>query len=344
MITDGALTTLLACRPPGQGPLLPNLRVLSWLIEEDNNILPQVIPFLSPSLRELYLSSGSYLGEGTPILRTLQMLASRSDVRLSHLLISANLREDPRCPDALGRVLDTQRHVTILDVFKLSVAEPLLMHLQGFQNLRDLVLEVTFPVTSELKMFINGLGSGCPPGVELLDITVENLRRPLAFGAFRPLLRVRGLHTLRLQYYHEKLTIHERDIVDMGTAWRQMQYLAIQSMPTNPVSALAVYARSFSSALLSLTLNITIIFSPSSNEGAPTFPSLKAMDLSGDAEAEVLPELADFLVRLCPDITAIKYGPRHQRPDNPWSQLIELARAKLCSERVALAHLEEPSR
>lgn len=354
MIDDAALTTLLSSLPSEHGTILPNLRHLVWTTSCSNDMIPQVLNFVTPSLQSLEITDGSGNSD-CPDLEcvgtTLAALADRADFGLSRLVVGWEDQE-VSFPVALARLLVAQPQLTDLEIIRMesALAKPVLEVIPGLKLLRRLAVEIWLDDESKLEGFLVELADACQASVEVLEIQIpDETGDSTPFRSFYPLLRIKALTELQISL-DGALVIEERDIAAMGATWVHMRSLTIHSVSEiNPISTLPFYALHFSPVLESLNLNFTLKDRPSFDENTPAFKSLKTLEIAGELSPSMIVDVGSFLAWVCPSIAEIKhsYPQREYYTDSgrvsedEWKQVMEIAKAGRRLQEVTIRRLEK---
>lgn len=314
------LTHLLSCLPSGHGPLLPNIKELSWLARwDDGEFLLQVLPFISRSVNSLRIGTEGEPPAATPSCQMLCGLAGRPDLRLSRLDIAFDMSDDPELPPAAAALLEAQSYLRELKIEGVQVGPqgPIALALPSLRCLRKLDADLTCATSSELEDFLARLSAGCPFMEDFdVGILVSGMPRMLPFQTISPLLKAKNLRKLQIQVAHG-ISIADADIVKMGGAWAQMRDLHV--VCSIPISSLSTYARSFSYTLRSLVAKLTFPQPPTFDSSTPTFPSLRMLTIAGDPPQTFLPQIAAYLCWVTPPATEI-----HIQGRQDWGRVTEM--------------------
>lgn len=352
MIDDVALALLVSSLPPEHGPILPNLLHLEWTSSSDDDIIPQVLTFISPSLQSLEVTAGGSPGDGDigDVSRTLAEIANRTDIHLSRLVVGWEEADPVQFTAALIKLLGVQALITEFEIVRLESggASPILAHLSQLPLLRRLAVEVWLDTELMLEDFLDQLTDACPKLVEALEIRIPHgMATSTPFRSLSPLLRAKGLKELRIGIEGE-IVVEEHDIAAMGAAWPHMRSLAIHSSPeSNPISTLPLYALHFSSVLESLDLNFTTKDRPLYNENTPTFDSLRTLLIGGELGRSMAADVASFLTWVCPKAEIKHSSPWMESNDawgtseEEWKDAMVIVKAGRRLQEVTIRRLEK---
>lgn len=330
-IQPESLTQLLSCLPFNHGPLLPNVRELTWTSYRGDEFYTQALSFLSPPLHTLRICSEDDESAPTPRLHMIQGLAGRPDLNLSRLDLHIDLEDHSSLSSATASLLKAQEQLQNVALRQFHLSGPIARALPNLPGLRELSASVVFTDSHQLGVFFSNLAAGCR-ALEGLRLRIhppsDSDPLELSFRPIAPLLQMYALSALHLTgpHYPENactISLQETNIVAMGEAWPYMKHLELSS-PT-PISLLPIYAKCFQ-ALESL--RITLILHPASNfnMSTPKFRSLRKLSIEGNLSRTGGPAIAAFLSWLCPAKTKFDHLGNGTRHSAQWAALIEMVR------------------
>lgn len=337
-ITNPTLTTFLASVPASHGPLLPNIDELEWSSFETQDFMGFVIPFVSTSLRLLYMANRSTEQTGLPIRRTIGLLATMPNISLSDFTLDDTAEDDPSLPEAVALLLNSQTSLTSLTLYCRGVTaqSPVTISISHLHQLRHLHTSLQFSTLADLERALSSIVIGCPL-IERIVLTVKTtpeIEQPLHFQAFKTLLGVGHLRYLSLDY-GGKILVEDQDIARMGQSWPQIEVLSLHS--AIPISSLAIFAQYFSPTLHTLQLPLTCPNPPLFSDQTPRFHSLQNLTPFGDIPQEMEVAVGAFLSWVCPAGVKIRHASSWMSTaDSGWNRIVQIMEAG--------HHLQEASR
>lgn len=290
----------------------------------DSASFDHLSPFLSPSLRNLSLSSTGGDDEDEALARTLCRLAedtAASGIRLTHLSLVWSGFHTATLEPAVVSYLQAQPGLVSLSLSDIPAAGPIGRELAK-PELRELTLLVTLRSGDELHSLLSLLPEHSPHlasiHLSLLNSGSDNISLP----DIKPILRLTQLKKVLIDG-DRPLELHEADMAKMGAAWPFLEHLRLSPTSTTlPISIIPKLAKECSPTLTLLDFDASFhdISSVDIAEIRP-FPSLRRL-LLGHAEApggDGAAQAAELLSKLCPhaQLSIIV------RPNGGWSDILD---------------------
>ncbi|KIO31770.1 hypothetical protein M407DRAFT_19279 [Tulasnella calospora MUT 4182] len=255
--------------------LLPRNRKLQWRASTDND-LQMILPFTSPTLREVDIEAQWEVSSSATsrLLCTLHAVLPHDIVSLR---VVPNGEMGRELEEEITRVISIRRNLRVL-----QLPACLMNNAMFIPNLR--VLEAAFDSAwnSDPGAFFLHLSDNCPLVEDLRIIFPSDSM--LTVESIYSLFRCFKLRTLDLEY-PGRVDLPEKQIREMGRAWRDMEAFNISSrrvyaspiLPRNetPLASLVTFAQAFSPKLRKLAVYVNPSNVPLHPTPSICFPNLE---------------------------------------------------------------------